>query len=298
VYVQGMKKNGNRDLEIAIDPLKSSPKIRIVKIPYNPLEVDTKDFADFLKKAYAAIELEKILKLHKNQLLESVTVKAKRIENKQDTRVLYSTPSSSMVIDNQLCSSYFNIFQMMQGRFAGVMVSPGSLPNTYNVTIRGVSSLVSSNEPLYLLDGMAVDNIAISMIPPCDLEKIDVLKGAEASIYGVRGSNGAISFLTKHGNVNRDFSKDIPEGMTVQKRWGYYPAREFYAPKYDVAIPEHIRPDYRSTLHWQPNVKTNANGKATITYWNTDAKVNVRIIAEGVSKQGIVGVAKGEYGVE
>jgi TonB-dependent SusC/RagA subfamily outer membrane receptor len=297
VYVQGIKKNGNRDLDIAIDPLKPSPKIKIVKIPYNPLEVDIKDFADFLKKAYEAIELEKILKLHKNQMLESVSVNAKRLDKQQDTRVLYSPPSSSLVIDNQLCSSYFNIFQLMMGRFAGVTVTPGSSPNTYNITIRGISSLVSSNEPLYLLDGMPVNNIAISIIPPCDLEKIDVLKGAEAGIYGMRGSNGVISFLTKQGNVNHEFSKDIPEGMTVQKRWGYYPAREFYAPKYDVTNPDHIRPDFRSTLHWQPNVKTDANGKATITYWNTDAKSNIRIIAEGVSKQGMVGVSIGEYSV-
>jgi uncharacterized protein YfaS (alpha-2-macroglobulin family) len=73
---------------------------------------------------------------------------------------------------------------------------------------------------------------------------------------------------------------------------------EFFAPKYDVAIPDYVRPDFRSTLHWQPNVRTDATGKATITYWNTDAKAKINIVAEGVTRLGRVGVAKAVYEVK
>jgi TonB-dependent Receptor Plug Domain len=186
---------------------------------------------------------------------------------------------------------------MIQGRVAGVQVSPNS-SGGYSVIIRGITSISGSNEPYYLMDGMPVQADAFASINPCDVDEIDILKGADASIFGSNGATGVIAVLTKRGGSNYDYSKDVAAGVTIQKRLGYNIPQEFYAPKYDVNIPDHVRPDFRSTLHWQPNVRTDATGKATLTYWNTDAKTNIKIIAEGVSKQGFVGVAKGEYGVK
>jgi TonB-dependent SusC/RagA subfamily outer membrane receptor len=296
VFVQGMKQNGGKNLDVTINQLNPAPKVRIVKIPYNPIEFNTQDLAEFLKKANDAIELEKKLKLNKDQMLQEVVVKAKKIEE-PDSRKIYGRASNTIKIDNNLCASATSVLQMIQGRVAGVQVSPDG-KGGYSVLIRGVSSFTGSTEPLYLIDGIPVDADALTSISPCDVDNIDVLKGAEASIFGSRASNGVISVLTKRGGNNYDFSKDPVSGVTIQKRMGYNVAREFYAPKYDVNIPEHVRPDFRSTLHWQPNVRTDAGGKASLTYWNTDAKATMRIIAEGVSTLGSVGVGKAEYGVK
>jgi len=296
VFVQGMKKNGGKNLDVTINPLESAPKVRIVKTPFNPIEFNTRDLSDFLKKARETIELEKKLKLNKDQMLQEVVVKAKKYEE-PDARKIYGKSSNNIKVDNILCAGATSVFQMIQGRVAGVQVSPNG-SGGYSVLIRGVSSFTGSTEPLYLLDGMPVDADALSSITPCDVDNIDILKGAEAAIFGSRASNGVIAILTKRGGNNYDYSKDPVSGVTIQKRMGYNVAREFYAPKYEVAIPDHVRPDFRSTLHWQPNVRTDTHGKATITYWNTDAKATIRIIAEGVSAQGLVGVAKVEYGVK
>lgn len=296
IFVQGMKQNGGKNLDVTINTQKPSPKVRIVKTPYNPMEFNTQDLAEFLKKANDAIELEKKLKLNKDQMLQEVVVKAKKYEE-PDPRKIYGRASNTIKVDNILCAGATNVFQMIQGRVAGVQVSSNG-SGGYSVLIRGVSSIVGSNEPLYLLDGMPVDADAFASINPCDVENIDVLKGAEAAIFGSRGSTGVIAILTKRGGNNYDYSKDAVSGVTIQKRMGYNIAREFYAPKYDVNIPDHVRPDFRSTLHWQPSVRTDAGGKASITYWNTDAKATMRIIAEGVSTQGFVGVGKAEYGVK
>lgn len=296
VFVQGMKKNGGKNLDVTINPMKPSPKVRIVKTPYNPMEFNAQDLANFLKKANEAIELEKKLKLNKDQMLQEVVVKGKKYEE-PDARKIYGKTSNTIKVDNILCAGATSVFQMIQGRVAGVQVSPNG-SGGYSVVIRGISSFMGSTEPLYLLDGMPVDADAFSSITPCDVDNIDILKGAEAAIFGSRASNGVIAILTKRGGNNYDYSKDPVSGVTIQKRMGYNVAREFYAPKYEVAIPDHVRPDFRSTLHWQPNVRTDASGKATITYWNTDAKATMRIIVEGVSSQGFVGVAKAEYGVK
>jgi TonB-dependent SusC/RagA subfamily outer membrane receptor len=223
-------------------------------------------------------------------------VRAKKIDE-PDARKIYGKANTSIKVDNILCAGATSVFQMIQGRVAGVQVSPNG-SGGYSVLIRGITSFTGSSEPLYLLDGMPVDADALASISPCDVDNIDILKGAEAAIFGSRGSTGVIAILTKRGGNNYDYSKDPVSGVTIQKRMGYNVAREFYAPKYDVNIPDHVRPDFRSTLHWQPNVRTDAGGKASITYWNTDAKATMRIIAEGVSTQGLVGVGKAEYGVK
>lgn len=294
VFMQGMKKSGSKNLDVTIDGQKPAPKVKIVKIPYNPMEFDTKDLADFLKKAHDAVELEKKLKLSRDiQLLDEVVVKAKKIEE-PDARKIYGRASNTIKVDQILCGGATSLFQMIQGRVAGVQVSPNG-NGGYSIVIRGISSLTGSSEPLYLLDGMPVEADALSSISPCDVDNIDILKGADAAIFGSRASTGVISVLTKRGSSNYDYSKDPTSGVSIQKRVGYYVAREFFAPKYDVAIPDHVRPDFRSTLQWQPNVKTDATGKATLTYWNTDANAKIQIIVEGVSTQGRIGIGTAEY---
>lgn len=64
---------------------------------------------------------------------------------------------------------------------------------------------------------------------------------------------------------------------------GYYEARTFYAPDYSKPV---NGPDYRTTIHWAPNINTSA-GNAVTSYYNTATKTKVRIIAEGVTDKGI-----------
>ena len=296
ILIQGMKQNGGKNLDVTINPRKISPKVRIVKTPYNPMEFDSQGLAEFLKKANDALELEKKLKLNKDQMLQEVVVKGKKYEE-PDPRKIYGRASNSIKVDQILCAGATNVFQMIQGRVPGVQVSPDG-QGSFRVIIRGISSFSGSSDPLYLLDGMPVDAGSFASINPCDVDVIDVLKGADAGLFGSQAANGVIAILTKRGGNNYDYSKDPVSGVVIQKRMGYNVAREFYAPKYDVSIPDHVRPDFRSTLHWQPNVRTDATGKANVTYWNTDAKATISIIAEGVSTQGFVGIGKAEYGVK
>jgi TonB-dependent SusC/RagA subfamily outer membrane receptor len=118
-----------------------------------------------------------------------------------------------------------SIDQMLEGKVSGVTIAenaggPGS--NT-SVHIRGIGSLSGTNEPLYVVDGVAISGDAtnisttgkspelapnngengvspLSFLNPSDIESIDVLKDASATaIYGSRGSNGVIIITTKRG---------------------------------------------------------------------------------------------------
>ena len=100
---------------------------------------------------------------------------------------------------------------MMQGKIAGVNVTNGggTPGGGATIRIRGGSSLNASNDPLIVIDGLAMDNQGIkgaanplSMVNPNDIESFTVLKDASATaIYGSRGSNGVIIITTKKGRT-------------------------------------------------------------------------------------------------
>ena len=104
-----------------------------------------------------------------------------------------------------------NAQDMIQGKIAGVSVtSDGGAPGGgANIRIRGGSSLSASNNPLIIIDGLAMDNNGIpgagnplAMVNPSDIDTFTVLKDASATaIYGSRASNGVIIITTKKGSA-------------------------------------------------------------------------------------------------
>ena len=110
-----------------------------------------------------------------------------------------------------------NVLEGLQGRVAGVDIAlnsgaPGGLAS---VIIRGIGSINSSTDPLYVVDGVAMTNI--QFLNPYDIQNVEVLKDASStSIYGARGSNGVILVTTKRGASQRgtvvSYDMSISEG--------------------------------------------------------------------------------------
>jgi TonB-linked SusC/RagA family outer membrane protein len=91
--------------------------------------------------------------------------------------------------------------EAIQGRLAGVQVqtSEGSPGAEVDIKVRGGTSITGSNAPLYIVDGVQMDN-AMSLLTPKEIESIEVLKDASStSIYGSRGANGVVLITTKSG---------------------------------------------------------------------------------------------------
>jgi TonB-linked SusC/RagA family outer membrane protein len=98
-----------------------------------------------------------------------------------------------------------NLTQALQGRLAGVTVTPsGFRPgNGSSIRVRGNRSLSASNEPLYVVDGFPV-SYTIDDMNPADIESVDILKDAAATaVYGVRGANGVIQITTRKGKAGK-----------------------------------------------------------------------------------------------
>lgn len=92
--------------------------------------------------------------------------------------------------------------ELLIGRFPGVHVRP-TPSGGFSVRIRGASTFISNEEPLWVVDGLAVEvtpGRGLDWLSPADVARIDVLRDpAETSMYGVRGANGVIRITTKRG---------------------------------------------------------------------------------------------------
>jgi TonB-dependent starch-binding outer membrane protein SusC len=94
-----------------------------------------------------------------------------------------------------------NAAEALTGKLAGVRVttSEGSPGADIQIRIRGGGSITQDNSPIYIVDGIQIEN-ALSFISPQDIESIDVLKDASTTaIYGARGANGVVIITTKSG---------------------------------------------------------------------------------------------------
>jgi TonB-linked SusC/RagA family outer membrane protein len=144
------------------------------------------------------------------------------------TALNISRPSKSLPVAQQRVDAATiaevrdaNIVSSLAGKVAGVMVTPPpSATGSARIVIRGNSSFTGNNQPLFVVDGMAIDNSdgsqsagrdggldmgnGASDINPDDIETIDVLKGPNAAaLYGSRAANGVIIITTKKAKANR-----------------------------------------------------------------------------------------------
>jgi TonB-dependent SusC/RagA subfamily outer membrane receptor len=91
-------------------------------------------------------------------------------------------------------SNYSNMYELIQGRFAGVQVANGE------IIIRGISTINGSNSAMIIIDGMQVESQALRSLPPNQVESIDILKDGTTAIYGARGALGVVIIKTKTAN--------------------------------------------------------------------------------------------------
>ena len=153
----------------------------------------------------AAPNLNVLLKEDVAQSLNEVVVIGYGVAKKNDL----TGSVTAMKPDEKNHGMITSAQDMLSGKIAGVNVtSDGGAPGgSSTIRIRGGSSLNASNDPLIVIDGLALDRQgikgspnALSMVNPNDIESFTVLKDASATaIYGSRGSNGVIIITTKKG---------------------------------------------------------------------------------------------------
>ena len=131
------------------------------------------------------------------QTLDEVVVIGYAEINRRDLTGAVSSVGAKQLKDIPLT----NAAEALTGKLAGVRVttSEGSPGAAIQIRVRGGGSITQDNSPIYVVDGIQVEN-ALSFISPQDIANIDVLKDASTTaIYGARGANGVVVITTKSG---------------------------------------------------------------------------------------------------
>lgn len=157
-----------------------------------------------------------------------------------------------------------SITQMMQGRASGVMINQvSSQPGGgFEILIRGQASTNADNQPLYIIDGMPVNNSNIeptsgvggkfkytagsrnplNTINPNDVESIEILKDASATaIYGARAANGVVLITTKEGSEELKVNYEARYSMQQIKRYQEVLNAEQFMKYYDIQREQYFK---------------------------------------------------------
>jgi TonB-dependent SusC/RagA subfamily outer membrane receptor len=263
IKIEAWKPNGRKNLLILL------PEEKLNEISGFQGDYTLTTFSERDQKSYRT---EKYKEARKAYYEEQERLKEER---KNLPITLYGEPDA-VLLAKDLPKGTFNILEAMTGRIPGVSISGDQ------VVIRGPSTFFGSNQPLFLIDGVPVEDVeAVKSIPITDIDRVEVLKGPSAAIYGIRGANGIIAIYTKRGFY-------IRRGVIEFNMLGYNTPRIFYEPKY---LPEN-EPQRNYTQLWEPVIQTNTSGKAEIVFDKPSIQGDYRFIFEGISFGGHVGYAE------
>ena len=294
VLTAGINKTKNKNTE----DTKRQKKVRIILDENGKPEIElqkaTKIFRTTLSQndTNYYIQLDKTSAAYDEQqtiLLEGVTIEDRIYHENDpflDATKIYGKPTRRVVLDSIPGSqSALDIGQILRGRVPGLTVL--GQPPEQQIVMRGMSSF-SNNAPLFLFNGIPVDAEFIFDVIPSDIAYIDILTGAKATAYGSRGSNGVIALYTRQGKKGHKINDEVylDRGVLNYTYYGYSTAREFYSPQYDEKL-EFVKPDYRTTLYWNPNLEFDEEGKTQIKFYSNDSKNSkFRVELEGVKNNG------------
>ena len=148
----------------------------------------------------------KVILNEDSQSLDEVVVVGYGVQKKSDL-----TGSIGSVDNKALAGKGAStVMESLQGQVAGVDISQSSsrVGESFNIAIRGKSTLGSSTSPLFVVDGVICDDI--NFLNPSDIEKIDILKDASSTaIYGSRATNGVVIVTTKQAKVGDDMRTTV-----------------------------------------------------------------------------------------
>jgi hypothetical protein len=279
------KKSGSSYVDIFIDP-EVLPVVSRNNARVDP-EIDRDAMQDYFAESRRTQVVDSAYQDILSVQLDEVEIIAEEydpVKEEHEALMMYNNPDHRLVPDSIPGGSLSNsVFEIIRGRFPGVNVV-GTFPN-YNAIIRGANSISGNTYATYVLDGMVVDVSLINSLPVERIAFVDVLKGlGKAAVYGSAG-NGIIAVYTKTAEQMQESRKTV--GSMNYMYSGYYKAKVFYSPDYGNNLPRQEKPDYRTTLYWNSEVRVAPNEKQNLTFFTGDKASVYSVRFEGVTAGGV-----------
>lgn len=277
----------NKNFSILVEP--PFPEVQPQNLKSSTIGQNTLELAqDYLKESYQ----EKLndFKYDPNVTqLDEVTVVDRKI-NKRAARNNMITKAMGAQVTSGLFSRRRYTDSIPGGNTMSVLDLLGRVPGLMvfgnSVMARGVGSINASNLPLFLIDLVPTEIDNIVVMRANEIMFVDYVFGPDTSLWGSRGANGVIALYTNKGiDFGNNISKEYP-GVANFKIPGFYKQREFYAPDYATEKDNPEKPDYRTTLFWEPSLKIGNDGKAEVDFYTGDSTGSYWVKIEGITDDG------------
>lgn len=267
--VQARTKKGFAGVDILMDP----PQYPVAthKAPY--FNGATTFMEDYLMNTRDQYYMEGGMRVYN---LKEVTVTAKR--ERQSSKSIYTGGINTYTVEEDRLQGYGQTAFDAASRLPSVTITNGS-----EIHIRN-----NSEPAIIVIDDIVYEDASdiLKDIQVSDMSSISLLRGADAVILGPRASGGAVVITLKDP---RNLPARPAQGIITYTPLGYSESVEFYHPTYDTPEKKNAqRSDFRSTVYWNPELRLDAEGKATIEYYTPDSTAPEDIIIEGVDKNGKV----------
>jgi hypothetical protein len=273
--LQAKRRAGEASVLIRPDqgpPAPGPPLSSLPTVPPAPV-------ADYLGRSRQQRQAE--LELHPDERLRNirlgmVTVTAQRATVRpDDPRRLFGTANATIIdfAKDPLYQTGMPVMQMLEGRVPGLSISS----NPLKVSIRNGST------PVFVLDGVESSIEQVAYLQSASVEAVEVFKGTEGAMFGKSG--GVIAIYTKQGDAGYKGTRRSVANVLQVRVPCYYRARQFFAPRYDLA-PTALPDPRRTTLYWNPTVQTNAKGEAQLRFFTADGGGRFQVTAEGITPAG------------
>ncbi|MCF0057480.1 hypothetical protein [Dyadobacter sp. CY356] len=201
-----------------------------------------------------------------------------------DSIAFFGTPDEKYFLDD--FTRFPTMEEVMREYVRGVMVRRRQKEFHFRMVDKFFPQILFNTDPLILLDGIPVFNTdKIMAFDPLKVKKIELMN---AHYYlGWGDFTGIVSLSTYRGDL-AGFEMD-PRVLVLPYE-GAQIIREFYSPKYDSQVKLQSRiPDFRNLLHWAPDVDTDSQGKAQLSFYTSDQPGHYRVIVQGITKSGLAG---------
>jgi TonB-dependent SusC/RagA subfamily outer membrane receptor len=194
--------------------------------------------------------------------------------------------SSSSQAGSSGSSGGFSGLGSMGGGGGGSSSSSGVSESTESTSLYTISIRGASGEPLVMIDDSPWDADILADLEIDDIDQIEVVKDAQAAIFGQQGANGAILISTKQGFDQARRKSKSSFNIKAMTPLGFQKPKEFYQPKYDTTYGKaNKKADLRTTIYWNPDVKVK-DGKASFSFFSADLDTHYSVIIEGITSEG------------
>lgn len=213
-----------------------------------------------------------------NELLQEVVVVGYQTQRKADLTGSIAVVST----DDIKTTSNTDPMRALQGKVPGMTITANGSPSGVGtVRIRGIGSFNSSQDPLYIVDGVPTTR-ALNSLNANDIESMQVLKdAASASIYGSRASNGVIIITTKQGKKAEKVKVDFSANLTAQFYTNQSVMNLCNSAQYATAMAQAALNDGLDPVTYASSYGLNLNASqgTPITVWNpaTNSYVNYTV---------------------